>query len=175
MQIINTVNVKGHVKIESVKPNGSREILYDDHNVLTNGFAENISQLLAGQVGTFVGATLREVQTGTARWASFMKVGSGSTAPIPSDTDLETPFVSGSSDLTLFLSSVSTGSPSLGSAVFSAILPSGVTGDDYNNTAPSEVGLFSENGVLLARVVYTPINKTPLFQLQYTWTITFRS
>jgi hypothetical protein len=78
-------------------------------------------------------------------------------------------------DLILNISSTSYEVPFPGSVTFISSLPSGEDDDDFNTTPLSEVGLFSESGLLLARQVHGAIEKTSLFQLQYSWTITFRS
>jgi len=153
-----------------------KELIWTHRNTLTTSFFTTIPQLLAGQVGTLIGDNSRTVADGTAKWVTYMKVGFGSTPAAVSDNDLEDPSQgSGTTDYILPISTVSFENPATGSVSFSATLPTGTGSDDYNTTPLTEVGLYSETDLLLARQVYTDIAKTETFQLQYTWTITFRS
>ena len=169
IQFKDKVGMHGWVKIEALYPDGSTELLCEDHNTLTTSLFTTMASMLAGQVGTLTGTDLRTVQTGTAKWATYMKVGSGTTPALATDTDLESSIVS------ISISAVAFSSPMAGSVAMSATLPGGLVESEYNTVPLTEVGLFSESGVMLARQVYTAITKSSSFQLQYTWTITFRS
>lgn len=173
-RISENVIASGSVKIEKIFSVG-KVLLWENKNTLTTHFFNTIPRLLAGQVGTMTGNDLRTVQSGTGLWATTMQVGKGSTPASSLDMDLEDSVQILSEDYPLPIGSVAFGTPSPGSVAFSATLPLGAGGDDFNNNPLTEVGLYSEAGLLLARQVYPAINKTTSFQLQYTWTITFRS
>ncbi len=176
MNRTDSFTAKGHVRIDALYEGGYSKLLWENHNTLTNQFASSIARLLGGDVGTLIGEDLRTVSSGTARWASYMKIGSGTTPAGIDDIAIEIPIQDDlSADLVLPISSTSYGNPFPGSATFISSLPGGDDDDEYNTTPLSEVGLFSESGLLLARQVHGAIEKTSLFQLQYSWTITFRS
>jgi hypothetical protein len=172
--ITTNINAYGYVEIWALYEDGSKELLWGNKNTLTSKFYTSITRLLAGEVGEFLEGT-RTVQNGTARWASYMKIGKGTTAPTVSDLDVEDAIQESGNDLILNISTVSFGVPQAGSVNFNAILPVGDPGSEYNTTPLTEVGIFSEVGEMLARQVYDPLEKTTAFQLQYSWTFTFRS
>jgi hypothetical protein len=172
----NNFTASGYVKIYGLYPNTAPRLMWEGSNALTQGFSEHIARLLGGAVGSLIGADNRTVESGTALWAAYMIPGKGSSAPQFSDTSLEDPFLDGNSDEVIVpISSVSYSNPLPGSVTFNAILPTGSVTDSFNQDPLQEIGLYSESGVLLARYVHSAQNKTPTFQLQYSWTITFRS
>lgn len=172
----NNFTASGYVKLFGLYPNLPPKLLWESNNTLTQGFSEHIASLLGGAVGTLIGADNRTVESGTAKWAAYMTPGKGSASPQFSDTTLDDPFLDASlAEIIIPITSVSYGSPLPGSVTFNAIIPTGAASDSYNQDPIQEIGLYSESGVLLARYVHTAQNKTPAFQLQISWTITFRS
>ena len=162
-------NARGRVRIWQINNSGQKALIRDSSNTLVNGFYTAIPKLIAGEVGAMSGQNNRTVGTGTANWVTYMKIGSGTTATRGTDTDLEEALTG----ITLPISRVFYSTPFPGSVTFNAVVPGGSDSDLYNTTPLTEVGLFSETGVMYARFVYAAIQKSSIFQLNYEWTITF--
>lgn len=90
-------------------------------------------------------------------------VGTGTTPPSVVDTALASPVAFPSTSLTKALDAVSFPSPFVARAEFT------IGANECNGYLLTEIGLFSGNGVLLARVVNAGISKTSEWSPALTW------
>jgi hypothetical protein len=175
--VIDSAVFKGAVEISAILRDGSRRLLWKDHNILTIGFIQSLMFFLSGQPGTMTGTGSRTVATGTARWPTYMKVGTSTIIPTKLDSDILSPIPSPlapSEDFKMPITSYSFGINN-DSVTFYSVIDGGLEDYSYNTSPLSEVGLFTEADILVARQVYPTISKSFIFQLQYAWTIAFRS
>jgi len=190
-----TLNASGHLQIIKIYPDGKKEKVFDDHNVITSGMGVGLAMLFAGQGSS----TVEDFQI------RFFQVGSG--APATYDY---TQFKLGSPVLEalhygseIYASThrrmESNGSQSSQTEVF-ALIPDHVikksspTAVTYNLYLPQdssfasdldEIGLFMSNplaviiagqarrSALVAYRKFTAIRKTTEFSLLFKWKLSF--
>ena len=124
--------------------------VYKTPNTLTNEAARQVSHLLVGD--NFANLKVTE-----------FKVGTGSTAPLRTDTDLETPVHQQAVTEITF--------PDVGQVEFKMVLDFVTAANGFQLV---EAGLFSADGnSLFARQVHTVISKDENYKIEYRWRIVF--
>tara|TARA_R110000765_G_scaffold324072_1_gene415717 strand:+ start:708 stop:1280 length:573 start_codon:yes stop_codon:yes gene_type:complete len=185
--LFESLSPKGHIEIFKVFPNGQRELLFSDHNEITNGMGIALSNMFAASSN----ADISRYQIG------YFQMGTGTAAtPFSSTVSLGAPLTSvqygGSTDLALTsralynagtnptqvfadlerVNIVKT-SPEKVKFILTLDVNTG------NGLALSELGLFSERplsldaSVLVAYRSIPAITKTSGFAITINWTIDF--
>jgi hypothetical protein len=137
----------GVLQIQGIHEDGSVVELYAS-NVITYDARTIMTHLLAGY-------------DHPNRYVQTLKVGTVSTAPARTDTDLGNVVDSVGVVYTF---------PNVDRVVFEGIL---ATSSPANGQGLVEAGLFNASGFMFARQVYPVISKTNALQLKYIWTIIF--
>ncbi len=145
---MDTIKVKGHIKVAIIDKDGNRKVYADKDNVVVT-------------VGkTFLTEWLTQA-TQSDPFMSFIGLGTGSSAATAADTDLETPLATREQGTLSFAANSWVNVAEFGPGV--------------NTGSVTEAGLFSEasSGTMFARQVFTLIPKGADDTLELTWTVTF--
>jgi hypothetical protein len=145
---------KGRVKVQFGHEDGSIENIFDDHNLVVNGYRDVTNNLLAGD---FINPVKR-IAVGVGGHV----LGDLSTPipPQPTDTALETELLVKDID--------SYGRPSTDEVEYT-ITFAGFEG----NGELTEAGLFAEDGSMIARVTFPNVTKTVAVNMLITWNLSF--
>lgn len=139
-------SMRGHVYFEVRDAEGNLLQVVDDPNLIVNGGKQNMALLLSGAV--------------TNRFISQIGFGEGTSAPLVTDSGL-------SNVLMKFISSWD--QPTTNSIRFNWVL----TVAEANGKPISELGLFTQAGVMVARKTFDTINKSASISLSGSWTLIF--
>jgi hypothetical protein len=137
----------GILQIQALYEDGTTVTL-NAPNVITYDARPMMAQLLAGY-------------DSINRYAKYLKVGTVSSAPARTDTNLGNVVDTVGLVYTF---------PAVDRVTFEGILATSSTANGFGLV---EAGLFNETGFMFARQVYPVITKTNALQLKYIWTIIF--
>lgn len=144
--------MRGELLVTAIDRKGNR-FAYLTPNLLTFSASKAAAHFLMGE---------------TAYMAATLRVGTGGTAPARTDTALGGEIHSETITTVAFPTD---GVDEIGQVTFSVFI-------DYNEPETDgqvlqEAGLFSTNGLLIARQVHGPVTKDSNFKLEYRWRIVF--
>lgn len=148
--------IKGHITITKIYENGCREVVFDDHNLIVDSGLSALSQLI-GQT----------VATPTDLKFDRIRIGTDSTPPAATQTDIIAPLLNDSEQLISTVTENVSSTPGLTEFIATLGTAQG------NGETLREVGLFTSNGTMIARQVYGDIVKSSTFAVEYTWRISF--
>lgn len=149
-----------HIVGES-KITGKKTVLFHDHNIIVEGFYENVCRLLGGDAA-FTGVDYIQFGTGTD---AEDQAQTGLIIPVIPQIDVVVDYPSEADLHTLV------GLYNCIGVEFTATLDS----DEANGFNLSEVGLFTDGtpNTMVARRLWGPFNKTSDWVVHCTWTIYF--
>lgn len=169
MDLLQGVSIKGEIEVRVIEDKTGRILeQFKKSNLVCNGAKEAMVRLLA-QASLHGGSPSNEDFEETKLWAIY--VGTGTTAPVVTDTDLETPVFKKACDQP-FSVNTTTGVVEVQMTI--------ATGEANGNTL-TEVGLFTRgdnddpnltsDDLLFARQIHGAIAKTSSISIEYTWRV----
>lgn len=146
------INPLGEVEIIALDENGHEiDRIFNNNLVVLNG-RQRLAKLLSGDSDVVI---------------DYFRIGTGTTAPVSSNTALQTPVNISSGVTQKAIDGFDF--PATNKVRFNMSL----TSAQGNGNEITEYGLYLEDDVLFARVVLPPFNKTSAASLNIRWTITF--
>lgn len=164
MNVLDRVELKGHLVIDQIDEDGNLVRLVDDHNLIVLSGRTKIAQSLVASSNVFI---------------NDVKFGSGGanisdpTNPIPPDpsaiTLTGTPIVTQSGDYVFSNTIPTTIGPTVTpKIIFSIVIPNDTS---MNGKSINEMALMMNNGQAFAIKTFATITKAPTNSLNITWTI----
>jgi hypothetical protein len=146
------IGCRGHVQIEKIYVDGTREVVESSDNLIVNGGLTAISQIFGNAASPNNYANKRP---------SYIAVGTDNTAEANGQTTLENEVFSDVINSTTF--------PDFKSVRFEMI----ILEDEAVGETLRETGLFSADDTMISRKTFEPIAKNDSFQLAIQWTFIF--
>lgn len=156
-EAVHTGKIAGIVKVREYDKDGRLVCEREDRNLITNGIKDVLGELL---VQDFLGGARTTAQLKI----DSIKMGTSNVTPARTQTALQS-----APAVTKTLAAVNVARPSTGTYTFTVTMD---TSEGNGNTF-REVGLFTQDGTMIARQVHADTAKDATKSLEYIWTLIF--